>query len=349
MSSLTFGAQSGAVEALTRAFNWWLAELRSLLPSRRFGLERSVAASDIWLSSTGIVIDRTRAGSGERLIEERPLESLDDEGWAEFLSLIEGTRARIILGPPEMFTATVSLPSGAKRRLKQATGLQLQEVAPLDLSLLHWNIADVSQDDQKLSVRVGMVRTSTVSALTALFAARGHPVPPIHVCCGDTLAQIANGSEYSGGASRLGARRASMIPLLILATIPFTTLIGAEILTRGTESRIATVERNLAPRLRVEREATEVEKLRRVVKPVVEQVSSAALIENLALALPETSFATEFERLSDGSVRFTVDAVDAEEVSAMLSQTTLLANSAPTDMAPSTNGRIRVSYRSVAG
>ena len=328
------------------AWRWWIAELRAMVPDDLAARVRRQppAWSDIELTRDAITIERVRGGTGERLADERPIEALDEEGWAELAELVEGSRTRIILSPPDVFAATISLPAAARRRMRSAVALQLDQIAPLEPALLSWNSEVLDAGRQGISVLVAMARTDRIAGLESLFAEHGLPAPPIFARAGDRLVKLASGFDASRRAPESRDRRAWLFAALLLGSIPFTVWAGASLLAGITQSRIAAVQREIAPQLAQERKAQADEALRRALKPMLTGPSATQAIESLALAMPDTAYATELAKGPDGKLTFSIEASDTDALAAAMTEAPLLADAAPSDMVESENGRMRVYY-----
>lgn len=320
------------------AMHWWLGELRSMLPAR-INAAPSRACCDILVCKSATIIDRIKGGIGERLVDDRPLEALDADGWGELAGLIEGGRTRLVLAPPDVYVTRLELPAAARGRLRSAIALQLDHLAPIDPALLSWNSEVIGGEGKKLSLVVAMARTSRIQLLLSLFADHGLPPPKI--------VAMADGRPVTlfSPPRRMSAdRRAWLVAAGLIASIPFTTMAGAAMLSGIEESRSAALQRELAPLQKAERESAQSENLRRALKPLFETPSAIKAIEALAMVLPETAFVREATLASNG-LSFTVETGDAEALAAAIAQTPLLASATLVDMIPAEENKVRAQYR----
>ena len=235
------------------------------------------------------------------------------EGWAELAALIEGSRARILLEGPDMFTTSLTLPKAARRRLKSAVALQLSQVAPVDPSLLRWatRSTDGTRPDPGRrgdgARRSGREASGTVRDKWSRAAAgvRRDGREPI---------ELAAGRRVAVTAPNQAGTRAWVVAALLIASIPLTTALGATILRATAESRIDMLEKSAGPRLREEARARRSEELRRGLRPLVGRPGVSATLEDVATRLAMTDHVVSLRQSGDRILDLTVEAADAEAV-----------------------------------
>jgi hypothetical protein len=343
MSQLSAILPPDARAQAVAAWEWWLSELRAMLPPA-LKPRRAKSVCDIHVGGHTL-IHHVRGSLGQTLAEERPLEHLDEEAWGQLSRLIEGTRPRLILSHPDVFTTTIELPLAARRRLRAAVALQLPQIAPLDPALLSWNAEILASTDGKIEVLVAMARTSRIEQLSSLFLQRDLGAPAVVALAhpqGRTLV-LAPGSGTGAGGGR---GRVWIAAAALALSIPFTTIAGAKFLTSIEEGRLEALRQELAPREASEREAVRAEAMRRGLKPLFESPASTATLEAIALAMPENAYARWAEQHPDGTIAFMVDTSDPDAVGAAVAKLPLLAQASVVDMLPAGEGRMQVAYRS---
>jgi hypothetical protein len=336
----------GVARSAAGLWQWWVGELRAALPHALRPSATSRPRADIFLGPGGIVVERFAGGHGERFAEERQLADLDEEGWAELAGLIAGSRARILLATPDVYWTRVELPAAARRRLRAAVALQLPNVAPVKPEELVWQAEEAEGGPGRVRALVAMARAQLIEALAQRFEERGLAVPEIAALADDRTVTLRPAGREPGAAGSFIERRARPIAILLLASIPFTTIASASFLASLTESRIESLRLELAPRLAAEREAARTDQARRALRQVFAQAPASDDIENIALALPESDHALGTSRGPDGGLRLTVETASQEALEERLSENARLASAEIVDLQPAgAAGRMRVSLR----
>jgi hypothetical protein len=345
MPALSELRDSPAGTAIADAWRWWTGELRAALPERFRPDAPAAPRADIRPKRDSIEIDIVRDGIGQRFADPKPLDDLDSEGWAELASLIEGSRARILLESPDMFATTLSLPSAARRRLKSAVALQLSQVAPVDPSLLRWSTRTSEAGPKRIQVEVAMARADRVARLQELFEINGLAPPPVFAAAGEEPLELAAGRRVAVAATDRAGARSWIVAAVLIASIPLTTALGANMLRANAESRIGLLDKSAGPRLRDEAKARRSEELRRGLRPLVGRPGVTATLEDLATRLPMTDHVVSVRQSGDRILDLTVEAADAEAVEAALKGSPLLPNVSVSDINPASGGRFNVTLR----
>jgi hypothetical protein len=345
MSALSELRNSEAGVAVAEAWRWWTGELAAMAPER-FRPDRGKRPSaDIRLGRDAVEIEVVSDGVGQRYADPQPLEALDADGWTELGALIAGCRTRIVLEPPDVYIAHLTLPAAARRRLKSAVGLQLSQISPLDPSRLRWAMAVTDGNSDRIVVQVAMTRSDRVENLRALFAEHGIDPPPICAATAEATLELAPGNPRAAAAAGRAGRREWAIAALLLASIPLTTTLAATVLEASTKSRIETIAKRAAPRLKAEAGLRRSEGLRRGLQPLFTRPGVSATVEELAARLPLTDHVKSVTQAADRSVELVVETADAEAVEAALRGSRLLPRAAVADILPASEGRLIVTYR----
>lgn len=324
---------------LLQGWHWWTAELRGLLPAR---VQGKAPRADIRLLRDRVEIERFAGGTGERLVEERPIEAFDNAQWAELAGLIADSRVWILLQPPDCLVVRTTLPKAARARLRAATALQLAQLAPLDPDRLCWAVRADEQPGPSLTVKVAMAHASRVEGVQASFEAHGLDAPAIFAPSDDGPIQIA--PERSSSAGNGGTWK---VALLLVASVPVTTIAGAQLLAGIHGARADSVETQLKPRLAAEARIRREERLRRALSSVFAHEPATDLLEHIALALPDDSHALSIEREVGGALAIVTDTPDPQTVATALEEDPILPGFDMEDMEPSEGSeRMLVRFRS---
>jgi hypothetical protein len=345
MPALSQLRESPAATAIADAWRWWTGELIAILPERFRPDSGGAARADIRPKHDSVEIDIVREGVGQRFADAKPLDDLDSDGWAELATLIEGSRARILLESPDVFATSLALPRAARRRLKSAVALQLSQVAPVDPSLLRWAMRSAETGPDRIQVDVAMARADRVARLQELFEINGIAPPPVFAEASDEPLQLAPGRRVAVAAADQAGARTWIVAALLIASIPVTTAVGATILRSSAESRIEVLEKSATPRLRDEAQARRSEELRRGLRPLVGRPSVSATLEDLATRLPMSDHVVSVRQSGDRILDLTVEAADAEAVEEALKGSPLLPHVTVADINPAAGGRFNVALR----
>ena len=345
MPSLTALRDSPAAAAATEAWRWWTGELIAMVPERFRPHPDRRPRADIRPGRDAVRVEIVRDGIGQLFAEAKRIEELDGDGWAEMASLAEGSRVRIVLEPHDCFTTSLVLPGAARRRLRPAVALQLSQVAPLDPALLRWAMLAADGGTDKVEVRVAMARADRIEQLQALFEDKELDVPPVCAPTPDGVIELARGRKTRGTAVGGVGVRSWALAALLLASIPFTTLLGATILRGSAESRIERLERGAEPRLRSEADARRSESLRRDLRPLVSRPGISATLEEVAARLPLTDHVKSVGQANDRILVLTIETPDAEAAEEALKGSRLLPHIAVTDISPAPSGKLSVTFR----
>ena len=345
MQALTALRDSPAAAAATDAWRWWTGELLAMVPERFRPHPDRRPRADIRPGRDAVRIEIVRDGVGQLFAEAKSIEELDGDGWAELASLAEGSRTRIVLEPHDCFTTSLVLPAAARRRLRPAVALQLSQVAPLDPALLRWSMLATDGGTGRAEVRVAMARAERIEQLQALFEEKELDVPPVCATTPDGIVELARGRRVRGASAGGIGGRSWALAALLLASIPFTTLLGATILKASNESRVEQLERGAEPRLRQEADARRSEALRRDLRPLFARPGISATLEEVAARLPLTDHVRTIGQGNDRILVLTVETPDAEAAEEALKGSRLLPHIAVTDISPTPAGKLAVTFR----
>ena len=344
MSTLTGLFMSPWGAALYTAWRWWVGELVSMIPKKLSWRLEDRPLATVHFAKHETCIERVALGVGERHVDPHPLRDLDDQSWDQLRALIADADTRIILHPPLVYTAPLSLPRQARSHLHQAAELQLREISPLKPHLIQWATHDVAVDGEKLKLGVTMVKRSTVELISERMEALGLPTPDIFGALPTGEVRFPReGSEEVGRMSRIG--RSLIVAGLLLISIPFQVLIAASILTWHNDGRADALQEAVRPKLALERKLRRVEQTRSSLATLGRTTIASNILDDVAERLPEGSNLIEVSRDLEGTLRVVIETADPESVRAgLLDNPTLQL--IEVDETLTDSGRMRVDYRS---
>jgi hypothetical protein len=280
----------------------------------------SRAYAQIWLGTKDVQIQRFKDGIGERLVDPRPLEGLDEETWLELAGLLADAHYDVVLSPTDVFATTLTLPKAAQSRLSTAISLQMNEIAPIEPSLLRWANTRPILDGDKLLVRVAMAKQARIEAVSSLFASHDLDEPAIFGADNGTLVKLV-----SGGRSRRTLDSNSRLFLGAVApvlSVPLIIWIAAAVLTSANQQSAEALAKKLAPKIAVDAQARDAERTRSAATALLAPPTFSALVEDLAQRLPHTAYVVALENGAEGAVSLTVDTSAPADTRSALQGTT---------------------------
>ena len=325
-----------------RAFGrWWLAELAALVPSR-FKPGAKAPHADIRFFPDRVEVVRVDGEEGVRLVDPRPIETLDSDAWAELAGIVDATRARIILEAPDIYVTKVRLPTAARAKFRSAIALQLESLAPLDPALIVWNCVLAELVPDGVVVELAMARQARIARISELFAAADAPMPPIHAATARGTIELAAGHVGARSPDAARNRLALMVAAGLLISIPLTTIIVARASTWARQSSIELLQRQVIPKLAAQRRVRDTEELKALLRPVAARPTITSLVADLAAHIPESGYV----RVAKGtgrSVTIVVDTQQSEALAAALGRADSLKKLRIEDQTPGEPGHVIVS------
>jgi hypothetical protein len=327
---------------------WWGSELAGMVPEAVRARRKPKPRSDIHIGPDGVTVDRVAGGIGERFHESRRIEDLGEDEWAELRQVVAGTRARLVLGVPDIYVAALSLPAAARGRVKQAVALQLPQLAPLEAAQLVWSAVAGQPQAGQIPVTVAMARAARVADLEALFDAHALPLSGIAAQGSERPIALCAARTGGGGEERRANRMAIAAAAALLLSIPFTTVAGAWLMAGAAEDRAEGIGKKIAPRLAAERAAQREAEARRALAVVHGHPSATSVIEAMALGMPDTDYLRGAGVGPNGTLQASVDSADPEALKAALAKAPLTPRPEAAEVAPIEEkpGRVRVELRS---
>ena len=317
-----------------------------MVPER---LKRAIISGNeaaIYPLADRVAVERTIDGTCERLVEAIALEDFDTDNWAELEELTQDCRLRVILQPPHIFVNRLRLPNAARSRLRQAVALQLPQLVPLEPDCLTWAVQITGIFGGEIEVELAMARTAHMAALQARFEAAGARVPPFYAETSFGFLLLENGEA---GARQHGAgltRKAWIAAALLILSVPVTTLIAAGLMTASLNSEAQSLEQELAPKIAAERQARQLAATRVALAPVAAVPLASDALEEVAVRLPETSYAETVAQGLDRSLHIVVKAADTKAATVALAASEQLPRISLADQTADASGRMVATFRS---
>jgi hypothetical protein len=324
---------------------WWTSELKAMLPVSLGNSASSRAQSLIIPERQSVTVERLVAGVGERHVDARSLDALDDAAWVELADLTASTTTQIRLMPPDCHVAWLTLPLAARGHLRSAVGLRLDDITPLEASLIVWTPQIMAVNGDSLSVAVTIARAASIAQLADLFAAHDIAMPPVVVSVDDADIVLDAGARHAASPETRSKRRLWAIVAALLISVPFTTILFAGLTTSSLDAKIAAAELRVRPKLAAERQWKADEALRVALLPVLNRPSASGLIEKLANTLPKTATAQSVDLALDQSLTFSADTSDAQALADAMTATPHLRD---VTLVNETNGapdQMRITYK----
>jgi len=324
------------------AWRWWTDELRGLLPQRWIGGGKS--RSDIRLTPDSVVVERVTGALGERFVDQTPIDRFGNQNWTELAALAQDSDVRVLLQPPDVHLLSIRLPAAARSRLRAAVALQLIERSPLEPELVQWMHGRPQVQGEMLSVPVMLCRAERLDHVQTLFAENEISLRSIAGRVGEDSIELrtcgANDTLQLFRHLPLGKRIAAGL----LASIPLSVTIGAMLLASLNASKVDALEREVQPKLSVERTMRQKEDLRQALAPVVALPTISMLLDDLAGRLPASAYLKEIARDGDGRMRFRVVARDPDAAQDALKRDPLLPGLHQTGQTPSEQEGVDLIY-----
>lgn len=275
--------QQSLGQAVTDAWRWWTGELADMIPPR---LRMGAGEATILFSYQTVRIERRIGTRLEIHADERAVEDLDEEGWAQLLDLVEGLSTRIMLESPLCWTGTVVLPKAARARLQTAAELQLPHAAPIREEFLVWKAVIREARGDEIDVAIPMAKRALIDGLDARFADHGLKTPPIIVRASDGERLLRPGPRQI--RRERGVRDWLLTgAVAVVAATPLMIAAVAALLTSLNQDRIAALKASLAPKIAAEERWRRDEAVRREIASLSERPPVSDILAQLDERVPE--------------------------------------------------------------
>ena len=279
--------KAGAFEFLS----WWKEELTACIPAElRQRLEHRARRVTIRPARDHVELDIVMGAEGRTLREAVPLAGLDDAGWNDLEALLEDSVSRIRLSGRDIFVTSVSLPVAAARNLRQAIELQLPLISPLLPSAICWGYRISDRTADRMKVTVALARKADLDRIADLFDTRGLVPPPVEALTPEGVVRLRPGRARHWSQERRQSRVALLVGCLLLASIPVTIWAGSAVALWAGGQSLEAVRAQAAPISAAARRAELADARRRALAPLARQAAFAPVLDDLAMALPETAY-----------------------------------------------------------
>lgn len=124
-------------------------------------------------------------------------------------------------------------------------------------------------------------------------------------------------------------KQGTLYAALLLGSVPITTLVAAKILIMTNESRLAELRVANMPRISGMSAARREEAVRDVAAPLAKMPMISAILNDLALALPTTSYMQEFSIDANQAIAFSIAGRADEAAANMVVKQTRLISVSP--------------------
>lgn len=287
--------------------SWWRDELSACIPDDlRRRVEQRSRRVTIRPARDCVEIDVVTGAEGRTLREDAPLDQLDDAGWAQLEGLMEDAVSRIRLPERSVFRTNVSLPVAAVRNIRPAIELQLPLISPLLPSAVCWAYRTGIRTADRIGVAVFLARKAELDLITDMFDRRGLVAPPIEVASAEGPVVLRAGRARFRSPERKEKRIAVAAGLLLLATIPLTIWAGSAFAVWMGGRALETLRAQVAPISAAARRAEIADGRRRAIAPLTHQAAVAPVLDDLAVALPETAYLDNFRFSGRENIGFVV-------------------------------------------
>ena len=329
--------------------SWWRDELSACVPERVKALSSHLGRTDIRLARDRVEIDRIEGEVGRTFTDNRPLEALDQEGWDQLGALLLASRRRLFLDPRDIWCTRLSLPAQAGTSLRSAIALQLQLIAPLQPDLLEWAWCVDRRDRTHIHLVIAMARRARLDHISELFALQDLAPPPIFCMTEVGPLQVRKGLAIRRSPASRRDRQMAALAALLLASIPLSTLFGAQLLAFTNEAKLTQLRMQIGPKLAAEQRARRAINLRRALAPMAQGLPVSTALAELSPIVPEKTYLQQLTYNLNSGIDFTLAGeLDKAAQEAVTKGTRRLAvgqTSAPAQGEPNAQSGFRASLR----
>ncbi|SIO20597.1 hypothetical protein SAMN02745824_3347 [Parasphingorhabdus marina DSM 22363] len=325
-------------------WHWWSDELRELLPASLKNQPTERDRFDIFAGDEETVIEYVHNGAGEKMVEAKRLESLEQDSWDQIVALADQYPPRLFLQGRDYLAIPVKLPKASFADIRSALQLQLANLVPLKPEYVDWDFAALERDDKHVFVSLIVAKSARLDEIETLFAEKSLMPPTFCVEHQGRIAVLRRPLLLSSKPADQNKKAFALAAAGLLACTPLVTWAGAEILLSREETRIAELESVLEPRLAQEKQILAEEMVRRAAAPLLKMPSASNRLEALAANLPDTDWTSSVTQDGQGRMQFLADMEDRERAEVGLSRSKIFENLEPIEELDAENTRDRVRY-----
>lgn len=267
------------------------------------------------------------------------LDALDEAAWRRIVAAATGREVRVRLAPPDVHILSLLVPRKQGSR-GTAIAEALADQAPLDPDRLRWAVRWGAAGEASVAARVAIAHADHVRSIIGAFEAHGI-TPAIIADIDGRPATLVAGKR--AGRSPLVTM---LVALLLLATIPLSTAVGAHVLAAAIDRANAGIAAEGDPRLAAEARAAEMARARPVIGRLLEQRPISEIVARLAAVLPTGARIHTLSRDADGNVTVAVDLIDPDALRPALARDPLLATFRQIAQGKADTNGVRLSLRS---
>lgn len=298
---------------------WWFGQLRDTIPVHWLDrLRSSLPYAVIRLLAARVEIELVDGDVHRLLIDEAPISRLDPESWTVIGENVLSRRTTLLLSGSDCFAVELPLVRASMGYARRMVDLQIERLAPLDPEALVWNSLVVAGQHGQPVALIAMVKRTTLTSLDQLFADHGVPLPTIAAQTDYGALEIQRGHDGSWTRARQFDRKLYWAAIVLLLSIPITTLAGLAIAKADSAAHIAALEDEVGPQLRAAARDRRAAAEALGVRPLLAHPALTGILSKFALALPDDARLQELTLANDGRLRATIEGSDAATVQARL-------------------------------
>lgn len=313
--------------------NWWLSEMVAMIPDKLKNTLISRNYCNIHLSEGKTVIEAVISGQGSLLEENQSIFDLDQECWNDIYGIADNISPRLFLAAHDIFITDIKLPAKANVDLKSAISHQLSLYSPLNINQIEWNYCQIDSTNKKqIACKLAIVKTSKLNEIEMLFAEHDIMPPTIAINIDGKILYYRKPLIMKRSISSDRGLQLKLVSLLLLLSIPLSSLIAADIIISNNIKESAIIENQIIPKIALWRDAQDQEKVRKQLRPLSNRRVIMPFLEELAVILPEDSWieSAQLQKKSDIVIQInTPSSSDLTEIlkEAKLFEITNIANS----------------------
>lgn len=340
MQTLELSAFDKFKNAISNFWYWWSSQLTEMIPKRFTEQKYEYNRLDIILNKDSILIETVTNGEGRSFADDSSLENLSDSSWHELEEFCEDNSPRLFLNEDDFLIKEISLPKAAQNNLEEAVKFQIPQISPVKPEKIEWKYIKSSTQGNQINLKLFIAKIEKLNSYEMLFADKGM-MPPI-ICVRDDQDIIIYRKPLQISSSLFSDRVkiAKLIAAFLILSIPFTTIIGAEILTRMNEGDIQIAESNAVPKMKIRNDAIAAEKLRRTAVPLLNRPVITPILDQIAQNLPNNSWLITFGMQSNREVSFVIESEAGLQADVIFEEINGLGNISIIDETVQSNGKV---------
>lgn len=177
------GPRLGASNPFYAFWQWWLSELRALLPAHVIRwVVGDVAVSDVMVDTSGITLVQMESGK-RLLIASVPTAELSTHPVLREMRAKGDDRVRVLLNSDQILLRVITLPAAIEENLREVMGFELDRHTPFVASQAYYDVKLRSRDPQRetIDVLLAVAARAVVDPLLATVRQAGLSIDAITV------------------------------------------------------------------------------------------------------------------------------------------------------------------------